>query len=149
MRFDLTVSEFTRQLHAGEKLSLYDFNTWRPYCHIVDISRAIVSVLEADRTLVGNQVLNVGDNSQHYTKKQLVETIANIVCRGEVDLVQDSVDPRNYRVSFDRVRSLLGFEISHTIPQSICSLKRELDQGCFADYEDRLEFYRNHEISTG
>ena len=45
MRFDLTISEFTRDLAIGKELLVYDENTWRPYCHVSDISNAIITVL--------------------------------------------------------------------------------------------------------
>jgi nucleoside-diphosphate-sugar epimerase len=37
MRFDLTVSEFTRELALGHRLEVYDAETWRPYAHVEDI----------------------------------------------------------------------------------------------------------------
>ena len=46
MRFDLTISEFTRTLAVGDELEVYDAETWRPYCHVADISKAIVTALE-------------------------------------------------------------------------------------------------------
>ena len=50
MRFDLTVSEFTRELALGDELEVYDADTWRPYCHVADISEAIMAVLAAPPT---------------------------------------------------------------------------------------------------
>ena len=41
MRFDLTISEFARTLATGAELVVYDADTWRPYCHVADISKAI------------------------------------------------------------------------------------------------------------
>ena len=57
MRFDLTVSEFTRELALGHALEVYDADTWRPYCHVADISTAILTVLEAPAELVGGRGL--------------------------------------------------------------------------------------------
>ena len=37
MRFDLTVSEFTRELYLGRELLVFDTHTWRPYCHVKDL----------------------------------------------------------------------------------------------------------------
>ena len=45
MRFDLTVSDFTRQLAIERELLVYDKHSWRPYCHVADISEAIVKLL--------------------------------------------------------------------------------------------------------
>ena len=47
MRFDLTVSEFTRELFLGNELLVFDAETWRPYCHTQDFAKLIQKVLEA------------------------------------------------------------------------------------------------------
>ena len=148
MRFDLTVSEFTQELHAGNRLSVYDFDTWRPYCHVKDISRSIINVLLADCSKVKGQVFNVGDDSQHYTKKQLVELITRTLGRGEVEFVEKSVDPRNYRVSFQKVKDTLGFTVSEDVAASIERLKKALNGSEYSDYDRRITFYRNHEIKS-
>ena len=60
MRFDLTISEFARTLTLGEELLVYDADTWRPYCHVQDISAAILTVLDAAPETVAGEVFNVG-----------------------------------------------------------------------------------------
>ena len=42
MRFDLSISDFAHQIYYKKKLEVYDPHTWRPYCHVEDISRAII-----------------------------------------------------------------------------------------------------------
>jgi len=49
MRFDLSVSEFTRDLFFGEELLVFDEHTWRPYCHIRDFARLIEIVLNTEK----------------------------------------------------------------------------------------------------
>ena len=46
MRFDLTISEFTRKIALGHELLIYDANTWRPYCHVLDFARLIDIVFQ-------------------------------------------------------------------------------------------------------
>ena len=48
MRFDLSVSEFVRDLYFGEELLDFDEHTWRPYCHVRDFARLIDLVIKAD-----------------------------------------------------------------------------------------------------
>jgi nucleoside-diphosphate-sugar epimerase len=66
MRFDLTVSQFTRELASGAALQVYDADTWRPYCHVRDIAKAIMTVLAAPAGLVRGEVFNVGDTGQQF-----------------------------------------------------------------------------------
>src|SRR5690606_40478617 len=47
MRFDLTVNEFTRQVVTGKELVVFCEQFWRPYCHVRDLARSVVHVLEA------------------------------------------------------------------------------------------------------
>ena len=75
MRFDLTVSQFARELAMGRPLQVYDADTWRPYCHVKDIAKAIVAVLTAAEADVRGEVFNVGDNSQQFTKRMIVDEV--------------------------------------------------------------------------
>ena len=75
MRFDLTISEFTRTLAIGEELVVYDADTWRPYCHVADISRAIITVLEAPAEPSRGEVFNVGHSDENYTKRMVVDAV--------------------------------------------------------------------------
>ena len=71
MRFDLTISEFTKDLALGKELIVYDENTWRPYCNVSDISNAIFKIIEAPKEKVSGQVFNVGSDNNNYTKNNL------------------------------------------------------------------------------
>ena len=73
MRFDLTVSEFTRELYLGRELLVFDAYTWRPYCHVKDLSAAIRRVLEAKQDRVHFEVFNVGGESNNFTKQMIVD----------------------------------------------------------------------------
>ncbi len=120
MRFDLTVNEFTRDLLQDRELVVYGEQFWRPYVHVHDAARAILLALEAPAEDVGGEVFNVGDTSENYKKGQLVSMICDAV-GGELEIerVKKDEDPRDYRVSFDRIKKTLGFEITRTVPQGI------------------------------
>ena len=49
MRFDLTINEFTKELALGNELLIFGEQFWRPYCHVIDFSRAFKTVLESPR----------------------------------------------------------------------------------------------------
>ena len=73
MRFDLTVSEFIRQLALGKELVVYDTNTWRPYCHVKDFARIIEMVLKSPPKIVSNQIFNAGADINNYTKQMIID----------------------------------------------------------------------------
>ena len=50
-----------------------------------------------------------GDNN-NYTKKIIAETIENFIPDVKIEYHNDDVDPRNYKVNFQKVRDYFGFE---------------------------------------
>ena len=123
MRFDLTISEFTRTLAVGDELVVYDADTWRPYCHVEDISGAVMTALDADEGLVRSEVFNVGHSDENYTKRMVVDVVQEVLGgAGSVSFEEGGRDPRNYRVNFDKIRERLGFEPQHRVPETVASL---------------------------
>jgi nucleoside-diphosphate-sugar epimerase len=149
MRFDLTVSEFTRELALGRELEVYDADTWRPYCHVADISRAIVAVLEAPTEAVAGEVFNVGGDDGNHTKRSIVQaTLAALGGEAQVIWSKGGADPRNYHVSFAKIRERLGFVPERTVAGSIERLIEMVRAGIFADVESRPLYYGNLEFSA-
>ncbi len=147
MRFDLTISEFTRTLAEGEELLVYDADTWRPYCHVEDISAAISTVLEADEEKVRGDVFNVGHSDENYTKRMVVEAVQeHLGGAGKLSFHEGGVDPRNYRVDFAKIERVLGFEAKHRVPVSVGELVAAVQAGVFADVDQRPTYYSSHTI---
>jgi len=141
MRFDLTVNEFTRDLWSDRELEVFGEQFWRPYIHVRDAARAIRTVLETPTEQVAGQVFNAGRSGENYRKLDLVEEIGKQIDRGSVSYVRRDEDPRDYKVSFDKIRAQLGFETLMTVPDGIAEIIAALDAGAFGDpYDGR---YRN------
>jgi nucleoside-diphosphate-sugar epimerase len=141
MRFDLTVNEFTRELWADRELEVFGEQFWRPYIHVGDAARAVRTVLEAPTETVAGKVFNAGRSGENYRKLDLVEEIGRQTPRGKVSYVRRDEDPRDYKVSFDKIRSVLGFETRMTVPDGIAEVIAALEQQQFGDpFQGR---YRN------
>jgi nucleoside-diphosphate-sugar epimerase len=141
MRFDLTVNEFTRDLWADKDLEVFGEQFWRPYVHVRDAARSTCMVLQRPDEAVARKVFNVGRSGENYRKLDLVEEIRRQVDKGSVSYVRRDEDPRDYKVSFDKVRSELGFETTMTVPDGIAEIAQALDRDAFGDpYAQR---YRN------
>jgi nucleoside-diphosphate-sugar epimerase len=150
MRFDLTIPEFTRELTLGHRLDVYDADTWRPYCHVEDISTAVMTVLSEAPESVSGEVFNVGGDDSNYTKRMLVEAALEALDgEGDVRWVEGGVDARNYRVSFSKIHDRLGFTPAHAVPGAIARLVAALRAGVFDDVESRLGYYSNHNLIAG
>lgn len=141
MRFDLTVNEFTRDLWAGRRLEVFGEQFWRPYVHVRDAGRGVRAILEAPADAVAREVFNVGNTQENYRKLDLVEEIRKVIDRGEVSFVHRDEDPRDYRVSFQKIERVLGWSTTMTVPDGIRELIAALEQQRFADPFDGR--YRN------
>ena len=137
MRFDLTVNEFAKEIAMGRALRVFGEQFWRPYCHVSDLSRAILAVLSANAHCVAFNVFNVGDTSQNYTKKMLIDELLSQVPDARVEYVHRADDPRDYRVKFEKIRDTLGFRISKTVPEGIADVLSCIRTGVIADPEDQ------------
>jgi nucleoside-diphosphate-sugar epimerase len=141
MRFDLTVNEFTRELWADRDLEVFGEQFWRPYIHVRDAARAVRTVLEAPPEKVAGKVFNAGRSGENYRKLDLVEEIGKQIPTGHVSYVHRDEDPRDYKVSFDKIRSELGFETLLTVPDGIAEIIAALGTKQFGDPFDGR--YRN------
>jgi nucleoside-diphosphate-sugar epimerase len=133
MRFDLTVNEFTRELWADRELEVFGEQFWRPYIHVRDAARAVRTVLEAPEEKVTGNVFNAGRSGENYRKLDLVDEIGKQIDRGKVSYVHRDEDPRDYKVSFDKIRSELGFETLMIVPDGIAEVIAGLDAETFGD----------------
>jgi nucleoside-diphosphate-sugar epimerase len=146
MRFDLTVSEFTRDMVLGRRLVVYDKDTWRPYCHVRDIAQAIIRVLQAPGDAVAAEVFNVGANADNFTKQMIVDEVLKHV-DAAVHFEDGGRDPRNYRVSFDKIHQRLGFAPAHSVPAHVPRLIGAIAGGLFPRVDEMGSFYGNYEVA--
>ena len=62
------------------------------------------------------RVFNAGHSDENYRKLDLVEIITGQLGRGDVAYVHRDEDPRDYKVSFERISDELGFEPLQRVP---------------------------------
>ena len=137
MRFDLTVNTFAMELMTREDLEVYGEQFWRPYIHVRDAARAIILVLSCPRDKVQGHVFNVGDTQENYTKGQLAELVSSETeYAGEIKYVQKIEDPRDYRVSFDKIKEDLGFQITRTVQDGVKEIVEAIKNGIITDFEN-------------
>ncbi|MEP7263428.1 MAG: NAD(P)-dependent oxidoreductase [Bacteroidota bacterium] len=134
MRFDLTVNEFTRDLTMGKELQIFGPEFWRPYCHVNDLARSVVYVLNCeDISVVNNEVFNVGDNDENYQKQMIIREIQKVIPSAVITYVDQPDDPRDYRVNFDKIKKALGFKITKRVPDGIVEINSLLKNKILTD----------------
>jgi nucleoside-diphosphate-sugar epimerase len=134
-RFDLVVNLLTAKACQGHPLTIFNGEQWRPFIHVRDVVDALLCVLNAPLVQVGGRIFNVGDDRLNYTLTQVAESILEVFPEASVQHAPVS-DFRNYRVSFDEIRTRLGFECARTLNDGILEIRNAFIAGWLLDYEN-------------
>ena len=119
MRFDLTVNEFTKELALNRELVIFGEKFWRPYCHVYDLSRSVLKVFESISSKVSFNVFNVGDTNENYQKQMIVDEIIKQLPKAKIKYIHKDEDPRDYKVSFEKIKNELNFNITKNVSDGI------------------------------
>jgi len=139
MRFDLTINDFTMQMATKGYLMVYGKEFWRPYVHIGDIARAIQMVIEKPKES-HQDVFNLGANDENYRKMDIVDIIARYVPQARIEFKGTGNDMRDYKVSFDKIKRVLGFSTRRNIEDGIKEVLKVINDGIITDFDNR-EYY--------
>ncbi|MEA5504065.1 SDR family oxidoreductase [Halotia wernerae UHCC 0503] len=112
MRFDIVLNNLAGLAWTTKEIKMISDGTpWRPLVHALDICKAIVCAIEAPRDIVHNQIFNVGDTANNYRVKEIAEIIASSFPGCKLSLGDNGADNRSYRVSFEKINTILpGFK---------------------------------------
>jgi nucleoside-diphosphate-sugar epimerase len=105
---------FNNLLLTGLKQQRIDVHSdgtpWRPIVHVRDLARAIEVCIKIDNKVISGRSFNVGVLNGNFTVKQLAEAAQE--CLDGIPIAfktENIVDPRSYKVSFERAQKELGF----------------------------------------
>jgi nucleoside-diphosphate-sugar epimerase len=108
MRFDIVLNNLAGLAWTTKEIKMTSDGTpWRPIVHGLDISQAIIAVLEAPMEAVANEVFNVGDTGHNYRVREIAEIVGEIFPDCKVSFGPPSPDNRSYRVSFAKIHKHL------------------------------------------
>ena len=129
MRFDLLVQEFIRDAIIDKKISIFGADFWRPLVHVEDMADACISAIDASSQLISGQIYNVGNDKENYTKIKLAEIIKEFITDVEIEIIKSKKDPRNYKVSFEKIENSLNFEPKYTVRDSVIEILNDIQSG--------------------
>ena len=145
MRFDLAVNAMVLGgRHSGRIPVMKDGTQWRPFLHVRDAARALLSLLQQDPGRIEGQVFNIGSDDQNYQLRPLAELIAGSLSPSpDIEWYGDP-DRRSYRVSFRRAVEALSFVPRWTPADAAREIESALADGSLAlSPEQRtVEWYR-------
>jgi len=109
IRFDLVLNNLVAwAVTTGKVLIKSDGTPWRPIVHIEDISRAFISVLEADPSTVQQEAFNVGRNGDNHQVRDLADMVKEMVPGCEIEYADGAgPDLRCYRVDCSKISKVL------------------------------------------
>jgi nucleoside-diphosphate-sugar epimerase len=145
-RFDLVVNFLAGQAYYRGVITIYNGQQWRPFIHVDDVAEGLIQVLRAPVPLVSGEVFNLGDSGLNHTLAQLAEHIRVVFPNTQVQNIEN-IDKRNYRVSFDKIRNMVGFQCRKQLDDGIQELKAAFEQGLVKDHTDPL--YHNQKFLQG
>ena len=108
-RFYLVINLLTAKAVKEGRIEIHGGEQWRPFVSTEDVSDAIVSVLKAEVQLVRKQIFNVGSNRQNYKLIDIGDLVKKALPEVVIDIKRDALDKRNYKVKFDKISRILGF----------------------------------------
>ena len=129
MRFDLLVQEFLRDALIDKKISIFGEDFWRPLIHVEDMVEACLKVINAESKIISGQIFNVGSDKENYTKKQLATIILEFLQDTEIEIIKSKTDPRNYKVSFEKITNSLNFDTKKSVRDSVLEILKQVKSG--------------------
>jgi len=130
MRFDIVLNNLAGLAWTSHEIKLTSDGTpWRPLVHVTDICEAITCVLEAPRSLIHNEIFNVGSTSENYQIRDIANIIAEVFPESRVSLGRKDSDNRSYRVSFDKIhQQLSSFRCRYDVRKGAIELRELFEQ---------------------
>jgi nucleoside-diphosphate-sugar epimerase len=146
MRFDLMVNTMTADAWRTGVVKVRGRDQWRPHVHVQDAARAFMTALDAERDLVAGEVFNVGADHLNRTIGAVAELVREVVPNTRVEYDRNEPRRRDYRVSFDKIRQVLGFEPWFDLRDGIREMYEALERKTVSDPRDptysRVEWLR-------
>ncbi len=142
-RFDLIVNQFVLDAYQKRELLIYQRGYSRSFVHIADAVRGIILGLSAADDKVRGQVYNIGSHAGNLTKDEIVALVLKRLPETNVNYkdITFGGDMRDITVSFEKIRSALGFITQHTVDDGVREVLNALRSGLISNPNDPR--YRN------
>jgi nucleoside-diphosphate-sugar epimerase len=145
MRFNLLINEMVREAYVKKRILLYKEDAWRPYAHTEDAADALISILNADEQKINKEIFNVG--TENYQKKELVNLVKKYVPDLVIDRKGGYPDNRDYKVSFEKIKKVIGFVPKRKVADGIDELFWAVKNNIFSNlYDDRYVRWINEDV---
>lgn len=135
-RFDLFVNLVTAKAIKEGKFAVFGGDQWRPFVHVKDICKTISSVLVAPSKAIHAEIFNVGSEENTLTIGDAGRLVLKLIPSSKAEFVDKIDDPRDYRVSFAKLRKQLGIKLEVSLEDGINEMKEAFLDGRLKEYSD-------------
>ncbi len=140
MRYDLVVNTLTARAVVDGRIEIHGGDQWRPFVHCKDAANAFRLALTAPEDAVSHQIFNVGSEELNYRISDIGNMVGAAVGNVDVANFDGMADRRNYRVSFAKIRSRLGFKPAYDLERGIAEMVTALRADTSLRDYNRLEY---------
>lgn len=129
-RLDLVINAMTFYGYKNKVIRMMrDGKQFRPFIHVIDVSRSIISALESDNDEIGGRFINMGSEKQNVQISDIAEMIKKKLGENcKIELYGDA-DNRSYKVNFDMAKKLLGFDTKYNIEYGVDEIIEQCKTG--------------------
>lgn len=109
-RSDIVFNNLMSSAYTKGKIEIKsDGSPWRPIVHVQDVANAFISGIIADPELVNGEVFNVGFYPNgNYKVIDLARAVKDIFHQCDLNFMNEHIDNRSYRVSFNKIKNQLS-----------------------------------------
>lgn len=145
MRFDLAVNVMAKRALQGKTILLHGEGLqYRPFIHVKDVSKAIISVIKEETAITNKQVFNVGNGNLNFMIKDLVKSINSFFPNSQIEKIENNKDNRSYRVSFRKFERIFNFKPEYGVEHGLKEIEEMHKKEVLLDMDS--EIYYNLEI---
>jgi nucleoside-diphosphate-sugar epimerase len=156
-RFDLFVNLVTAKAVQEGEFKVMGGAQWRPFVHVKDICRTISTILTAPTEKVHAEIFNVGSDENTMTIADAGRLVLKLIPSARADFVDVVDDPRDYRVSFAKLRARLGIAPSVSVEEGIKEMRdyliadraRTYSDSTFSNVKQTEKILSERQNSTG
>ena len=130
MRYDLVVNTFVRDAIAKGVLTVHcGGEMWRPLVDVTDLCRVYIACVEAPDAMVHGKIFNVvGKNYRILELAHWVREALRPVKKVEIEVDYTTYKTRSYRVSGERIQTVLGVKPLVGVKESVEHMLRKIDE---------------------
>ncbi len=120
-RLDVIVNIFANHAYSKGVLTIHGGDQLRPNVHIGDLTDFYVNLVEAQASLIDDEVFNFG--GPNYKVRELAIMVKEAFKPMPVEIINlPTIDPRSYRISSDKAARILGIKAKRHIVEAVQDL---------------------------